>query len=114
MRVLTIVYIHVSSAIDGNLSRVYQASRPVTASKGFKPAASLNCMILLLLFRPHYSGSFLILFILVNRSETLNWISEINMWVEGWSTKISASDSKLNLQATSIACVIAAHKYTTC
>lgn len=71
MRVLMIVYIHVSSAIDGNLSRVYQPSCPVTARKGFKPAASLNCMILLLLFRPHFSGSFLILFILVNRSENL-------------------------------------------
>lgn len=72
MRVLMIVYIHVSSAIDGNLSRVYQPSRPVTARKVFKPAASLNCMmILLLLFRPHFSGSFLISFILVNRSENL-------------------------------------------
>lgn len=67
MRVLMIVYI---SAIDGNLSRVYQVSRPVTA--GFRPAASLNWMMILLpLFRPHYSGSFLILFILVNRSENL-------------------------------------------
>lgn len=34
--------------------------------------------------------------------------------MDGWSGKISANDSELSLQDSSIICVSAAHKYTTC